>query len=485
MTDRPSAVVVGGGIAGLAAAEELSRTHRVTVLEASVRVGGKLRGHDVAGLRVDVGAESMLNSRPEGVGLARSAGLHVVHPTGAAPYLWTRGELRRLPRTLLGVPLDADDLAASGVLSDAGLARALAGLGAPLGPVGEDLTIAELVGRRLGQEVVDRLVEPLLGGVYAGHAANLSTRAAAAQLLGPTPQQSADQRKRPVFAGVEGGMWRLPAALAAGAAPAEGGRYDVRCGATVRELARTPSGFRLTIGPTTAQEYVEADAVVLATPAPAAARLLRGIGGRAAVAAASALGQIEYASVAIATFAYRAADLPAVLAPEMAPETAPEVAAEMAQPGAQGPPSGFLVPPIDGRRIKAATLSFAKWDWVRDAGRGAGPGGEDLLLLRASLGRHREEATLQASDGELLAACRGDLADAIGLVAAPVDQHLQRWGGALPQYALGHLDRVARVRAALPAGLAVCGAAYDGVGIPAVIASAHAAARAIAKPRQA
>lgn len=122
---------------------------------------------------------------------------------------------------------------------------------------------------------------------------------------------------------------------------------------------------------------------------------------------------------------------------------------------------------------------------MRDAGRGAGPGGEDLLLLRASLGRHREEATLQASDGELLAACRGDLADAIGLVAAPVDQHLQRWGGALPQYALGHLDRVARVRAALPAGLAVCGAAYDGVGIPAVIASAHAAARAIAKPGQA
>jgi oxygen-dependent protoporphyrinogen oxidase len=135
---------------------------------------------------------------------------------------------------------------------------------------------------------------------------------------------------------------------------------------------------------------------------------------------------------------------------------------------------------VDGRRIKAATFSFAKWAWVREAGRGA-LDGADLLLLRTSLGRHREESALQGTDEELVAASLADLAAATGISARPVDTHVQRWGGGLPQYAVGHLDRVARIRAdvARIPGLAVCGAAYDGVGIPAVIASAHRAAAAL------
>ena len=138
------------------------------------------------------------------------------------------------------------------------------------------------------------------------------------------------------------------------------------------------------------------------------------------------------------------------------------------------------MPPVDGRSIKAATLSFAKWGWVREAGRGA-LDGQDVLLMRASLGRHGEEATLQRTDVDLVETALTDLATAIGIAARPVDSHVQRWGGGLPQYALGHLDRVARIRTALGAtpGLAVCGAAYDGVGIPAVIASAHLAATAV------
>ena len=129
------------------------------------------------------------------------------------------------------------------------------------------------------------------------------------------------------------------------------------------------------------------------------------------------------------------------------------------------------MPPVDGRRIKASTFSFAKWGWVREAGDG-------LLLLRTSLGRHREADTLQVTDDELVAASLGDLADATGVAATPVDTHVQRWGGGLPQYAVGHLDRVARIRAdvARVPGLALAGAAYDGVGIPAVIASGHRAA---------
>jgi oxygen-dependent protoporphyrinogen oxidase len=138
--------------------------------------------------------------------------------------------------------------------------------------------------------------------------------------------------------------------------------------------------------------------------------------------------------------------------------------------------SGFLVPPIDGRAVKASTFSFAKWAWVREAGAGRG-----LVHLRTSLGRRGEETTLRRTDDDLVTASLADLAEAAGITSAPVAAHVQRWGGGLPQYDVGHLDRVARIRAAVGevTGLAVCGAAYDGVGIPAVIASARAAVAAL------
>jgi protoporphyrinogen/coproporphyrinogen III oxidase len=142
--------------------------------------------------------------------------------------------------------------------------------------------------------------------------------------------------------------------------------------------------------------------------------------------------------------------------------------------------SGFLVPPVDGRAVKAATYSFAKWQWVREA---AG----DLVVMRTSIGRHREESALQAPDEELVSRSLADLRDAVGLEVAPVDQHVQRWGGGLPQYAVGHLDRVGRIRSAVAEvpRLAVCGAAYDGLGIPACIASAERAARQVLDQLQA
>ena len=124
--DRLRIVVVGGGIAGLTAAHVLGADHDVLLLEGSPVVGGKLRLAEVAGVTVDVGAEAMLNRRPEGVELARELGLPVVHPTTATSRVWSRGELRPLPRSLMGVPFDLDELAASGVLSADGLARARA-----------------------------------------------------------------------------------------------------------------------------------------------------------------------------------------------------------------------------------------------------------------------------------------------------------------------------------------------------------------------
>ena len=252
--ERPDVVVVGGGVAGLVAARELRLAGMsVLLLESSPVVGGKLRLGTVGGVEVDIGAESMLARRPEAVELVGELGLDIVHPAAGSTQIWTRGALRPLPRTVLGVPLDLEALATTGVLSDDGLARVRNERVLPLGD--HDVSVAELLGSRLGHEVVDRLAEPMLGGVYAGHASVLSARATAPQVvemlrehgsllaaiaeLPPSPPSSP-----PMFAGLVGGLGRLPLVLA------ETAGIDVRTSATVRRLERTATGFRLTVGST-------------------------------------------------------------------------------------------------------------------------------------------------------------------------------------------------------------------------------------------
>jgi len=445
-----SVVVIGGGIAGLATAWDLSTDHSVTLLEATDRVGGKLRMETVAGARVDVGAEAMLNRRPEGVALAGELGLALEHPAIASSRLWTRGSLRPLPRSLMGVPLDLDALASSGVLSDAGLARVREEPSLPASDLADDISVGDLVAERFGDEVVDQLVEPLLGGVYAGRAREISARAAVPQLVAMAARGSLLEAAAalpvsdvPVFASVTGGMGLLPEALAAS------GRFEVRTSSPVLRVARVTDGFEVTLE---SDEVLTADAVVIAAPAAASAFLLMDL----VPDAAAELARIESADVAVVTFAVREVE---------------------ARPLLELGASGFLVPPGERRAIKASTWSFAKWDWVRAAGRGAGRHGEDLLYLRTSLGRHRERA-LQLADHLLEVGSLADLHAATGVKLEPVATHVQRWTAGLPQYAVGHVDRVARIRrgvAEVP-GLAVCGAAYDGVGIPAVIGSARAAA---------
>ncbi len=454
MNARPlqHVVVVGGGISGAAAAQRLRSLRPdlvVTVLEGSPRVGGKLAVAEVGGVSTDVGAEAILARRPEGVALAHEVGLagDVVHPATIQASLWTRGEMRPLPRSLMGVPPDVRSL--SDVLSRTGLTRAA--LDGVLPPrrlaADEDVSVGSLVEERLGKEVVDRLVEPMLGGVYAGHARELSARAAVPGLVArldgahslteaAAAAMSPTSTDTPVFAGLVGGVGRLPGAALAGSGA------TVETDATVRGVTRSTDGWALEVGPTRAPRQVLCDAVVLAVPARPAARLLDAV----APMAARELDGIEYASMAVVTLAFTARDLPAVTG------------------------SGFLVPPVEGRAVKGATYSFAKWPWVRAAG-------GDTLLLRCSIGRHREEHVLQVTDQELVDLALHDLADAVGLSVRPLDAHVQRWGGGLPQYAVGHVARVAAVRRALAGvpGLAVCGAAYDGVGIPACIASAHRA----------
>ena len=446
---RPHVVVVGGGIAGLVAALEvcdaLPDAH-VTVLEAGDRFGGKLRLEAVGGHRVDVGAESMLAVRPEGVDLVErlGAGERLVTPATTAARVWSRGALHPLPAaTLMGVP--TDPASALGVLEPAEVERASAEETWPGGALTEDVSVGEYVGARLGRPVVDRLVEPLLGGVYAGHADRLSLRAtmpalweravAGRSLLEGAPERppGPDGSRRPAFAGVRGGLGRLPE-LAEEQLRARGAL--LRTGAVVREVERAGSRWRLVVGSAADPTAVDADAVVLALPPAPAARLLRDL----APSAASALGDVATASMAVVTVAVRRDGL------------------------APLPGSGFLVPPVDGRSIKAATFSFAKWDVGRCRS------SPDVVHLRASLGRAGEEAVLQRDDADLVDARRRRARPTPWAAPLPpvVDHHVQRWGGGLPQYAVGHLDRVAAVRAdvaRLP-GVAVAGATYDGVGHP-------------------
>ncbi|MET7730627.1 protoporphyrinogen oxidase [Streptomyces sp. NPDC005402] len=445
-------VVIGAGIAGLAAAHRLSRGGaRVTVLEASDRVGGKLLPGEIAGARVDLGAESMLARRPEAVDLAREVGLgeRLQPPATATASIWTRGALRPMPKGhVMGVPGTADALA--GVLSDEGLARIGQDAELPRTEVGDDVAVGEYVAARLGREVVDRLIEPLLGGVYAGDAYRISMRSAVPQLFQVArthtsltegvreiqARMAANQQTGPVFMGIEGGVGTLPLAVA-DSVRARGG--EIVTGAPVSELRREPSGgWRVVTG----DRVLHADAVIVAVPAPAAAGLLRA----EAPEAATELDTVEYASMALVTLAYRRADtaLPAG--------------------------SGFLVPPVDGRTIKASTFASQKWGWIADEN-------PDMVVLRTSVGRYGETKILERADADLVDVSRQDLEAATGLDATPLETRVTRWTDGLPQYPVGHYARVSRIRehvAKLP-GLAVCGAQYDGVGIPACIASAYAA----------
>ncbi|MFG3658406.1 protoporphyrinogen oxidase [Streptomyces sp. NPDC047706] len=451
-TGAGHAVVVGAGIAGLAAAHRLlDRGARVTVLEASGRIGGKLLPGEIAGVRVDLGAESMLARRPEAVALAREVGLadRLRPPATTTASLWTRGALRPMPKGhVMGVPGSAAALA--GVLSEEGLARVERDAGLPRTEVGDDVAVGRFVAARLGREVVDRLVEPLLGGVYAGDAYRISMRSAVPQLFQAAQahdslteavreiqaRAASAPQSGPVFMGVEGGVGSLPLAVAE-SVRARGG--EIMTGTPVTELRRSGRrGWRVVAG----DHVLHADAVIVAVPASAAAGLLRA----EAPAAATELAAVEYASMALVTLAYRRTEA-------RLPEG-----------------SGFLVPPVDGRTIKASTFASRKWDWIA----GDDP---DLVVLRTSVGRYGETEILRRDDAGLVDVSRRDLEAATGLDATPVATRVTRWDGGLPQYPVGHHARVARVRehvGKLP-GLAVCGAVYDGVGIPACVASAYAA----------
>jgi oxygen-dependent protoporphyrinogen oxidase len=456
----PRVAVVGGGIAGLAAAlrlrDRLGAVAEITMIEQADRLGGKLRTGEFAGGYLEAGAESFLVRDPDGapsaaVTLAKRVGLDQAlrHPATGQAALAIGGALRPVPGgTLMGIPADLASL--DGVAEPA--ADRDRDDGGPLLRTGEDLAVGALVRARLGGSVVDRLVDPLLGGVYAGRADDLSLAATVpalaeaagreATLTGAVRAALAGRAAHsgPVFATIDGGMSRLVDAVA-GAAGAR-----IRLGLPVRELHRAGEGWRLVLGATRDPQVLDADAVVLAVPGRPAARLLAGV----SPAAAAEVGVLDYASVALISLALPPVRLPAL--------------------------SGFLVPASEGFAVKALTIYTTKWAHL---GR---PDGQ--VLLRASLGRYGETEVLRRDDTDLTELVHAELGRLLGTpLPAPVASRVSRWGGALPQYRPGHLDRVARARYALATApsLALAGAGLDGVGIPACVRSGEAAADQVAR----
>ena len=464
MTRRVDVAVVGGGISGLAAAwAGMQQGADVVVLEGGDTPGGKLRTSPVAGIGLDEGADAFLARLPEAVDLCEQLGLgaELVSPATGTAYVWSEGSLRRLPsEQLLGVPTDLDAVEASGILSAAGVERARADLTAPDDARSDgDEAIGALVRRRLGDEVLDRLVAPLLGGIWAGDCDRLSLRVAAPNLAAARDRdaslvrgaaalraEAAEQGSgdRPVFLAPRGGVARLVGALA------ERLGERLRCGAPVVGLEPVGSGWRLATGEAggpSARRHpaVLADRVVLATPAFVTAPLLTGI----APEVAAFLAGIDYASVVLAAL------------------VVPRDGIDHPLDG-----SGFLVPQSSGRQLTACSWMTSKWAHLD-----VDP---STAILRASAGRDRDERALAWTDAELMAALLADLRDTMGLHAEPTEVRVSRWQRSFPQPRPGHLDAVATAERALyerAPGLAVTGAWALGVGIPACIRGARRAVR--------
>ncbi|HLI14541.1 MAG TPA: protoporphyrinogen oxidase [Acidimicrobiales bacterium] len=469
---RPTVAVIGGGLSGLAAALALAGRADVHLFEADARLGGKLATASVRGRPVDLGPDAFVTRQPALEALCRRLGLgdslHAPATSGAA--VLARGRLRPLPAGLaLGVPTDLVAVARSGIVSPAGCARALADLVlpgrlVPPDPVataragGPDPTIAEVVGARLGGEVLASLVDPLVGGINAGDARDLSLAATAPHLAEAAAGRRSLLRAlraltahpaahgAPAFLGLAGGMAELVGRLEEELAAAG---VAATTGAEVEALRRARDGRRLEV-----DGGLVVDGAVVALPAFAAARLLASLDERLA----EDLAQVAYAGVATVTLVYDERAIPPRLS-----------RARLDGRGAVLPGSGVLVPRSSGRLVTAVTFTSTKWP------RSANPG---EVVLRCSAGRAGDTRALELDDGRLAAAVRAELALLLGLEAAPLEVLVKRFPAAFPQYRSGHLALVARLRRRCEAlgGLALCGAAYDGIGMPACVASGEAAA---------
>lgn len=443
-------IVIGGGISGLAAAYRLRRLRpeaQVTLLEADARVGGKLVTERVDGFVIEGSADSFLSRKPRAIALVEELGL-ADHVQGRIPehrktYVQRHGALHRLPEGLSGlIPTDLAALQESTLLSAAAVARIAREPHIPPRTDDGDESVAAFVTRRLGQEAFEDLIEPLLAGIYGGRADLLSVQAVFPQLRrleqqhgsllrGLAAQPAPAAATYPPFVSLRGGLQTLVDALAAHI-----GRTNLHCATPVTQLERHADGWRV--------DDRRADAVVVALPATAAARLLAPVDA----ALAAQLGGIDHSAAALVTLAYPAAAIARPL---------------------DG--YGYIVPRAEGKAILACTWTSNKWD-------GRAPGGS--VLLRVFIGRYGDDVT-RFADARLLAMAQEEVTALFGISAEPTLTRIHRWPNAIPQYTLGHRERLAAIyaRVAQLPGLALAGAYFTGVGIPDCIASGEQAAHAV------
>ncbi len=459
--------IVGGGISGLAAAyfcilrsRESGMPVEVTVLEADRRWGGKVRSENVDGFVIEGGPDAFLSRKPWALELCKALGLDDrligTGPTARKTYVLHDGRLQPLPEGLaMMLPADLAALMRTPLLSGAQKVRAGLDLLIPPRPVDGDESLGEFVSRRLGRGAYENLVEPLMSGIYAGDGDRLSLaatfpalrdvelrcgsliRGARAERDRAGQAGTSADNPRPAFLTPAGGLVTIVDALVAFL---EKNGADLRLGAPVHALTSSPhSGFRLDSG---AAAPLEAEAVVLALPAFAGGNLLE----RYDPGLSRDLRAIPYASTATISLAYRRADVPRPL---------------------DG--SGYVIPRREGRRLLACTWTSSKFP-------GRAPDGS--VLLRLFAGRAGDEGDLPEDAAGLLELARQELRLTLGIAAAPILSRVFRWENAMPQYNLGHLERLARIDAALAKhpGLALAGNAYRGVGLPDCIRSGELAA---------
>lgn len=471
-------VIVGGGITGLTTAYRLLKSRRdasgspirVTVLEAKPRLGGNIRTERAEGCVIDAGPDSFVTARPHATALCRELGLadRLIGTTERNRRVYVRrgGVLHPLPEGLvLTVPSRVMPLARSGLFSLVAKARMGLDLVLPKRTSDQDESIGGFIRRRLGQEALDRLAEPLLGGIYAGNVDTLSLRATFPQLLdlehkhgslimGAVAQRKAQEeakKKAPqgsgfgsVFYSLLGGMGEIVTALSESI---EALGAEVIIGAEVSSVTHAESDGRLAVRFTHAgeQRSIPAEDVILATPAYVTADALDGLDR----AISAELRQIPYVSTATIVLGYPRADVPHPL-----------------------DATGLIVPKSEQRRALAATFISSKW---------AGRAPSDMALLRIFAGGYRDPAALSLNEEELVAMAREELAALLGIKVKPSFSRVYRYERSNAQPVVGHLDRMKRLRAlsAQHPGLHLTGAAYDGVGIPDCVRQAGETAQKI------
>jgi oxygen-dependent protoporphyrinogen oxidase len=440
-------VIVGAGISGLAAAYALIASRRpesrleVTVLEGSGRPGGKLMTIDLDGMPVEGGADSFVVRKPWAVELCNELGLadQVVIPGSWGAFVWTRGELVAYPdRSPFGIPSDIGDLLRWQGLPRGPKLRALLDLVRPPRKDPEDEPLGSLLRRRLGRRGSRVLVEPLLGGLHSGDPMRLSVLATFPELRAWEMRQgslvrgakaavrAAEEEKghKPLFATVWGGLSTMVDRLVDVV-----GEDRVRLRKPVMAIEPGPQGFSV-LSADTGEPPTQADAVILATPGHEASRLLATVSR----AASTEISAIPYASTAVVCLAYP-------------PGTASRLP--------QG--TGFVVP--EGEATLTACTWFSR-KWPREEF-------GDRAVLRGFVGRAGDERALELSDDELTTAVSEEVEATTPLGVEPTAGRVVRWDRSMPQYEVGHLERVARIDAALAEvpGLFVTGSAYMGIGI--------------------